>query len=129
MEGIGILLLLSFKHVIADYFLQKSWMIKDKSVYGAQGGIAHATTHTLGTLFVLFPFYNPLLILFLSILDGVAHYHIDYLKSNYNDKYEYILPEITFDKNLFSNNILGNLDLQSNIKLHNYDTNKTKKLF
>ena len=51
------------------------------------------------------------------------------LKSNYNDKYEYILPEITFDKNLFSNNILGNLDLQSNIKLHNYDTNKTKKLF
>lgn len=83
MEGIGVLLLLSFKHVIADYFLQKSWMIKDKSVYGAQGGIAHATTHTLGTLLVLFPFYNPLLILFLSILDGVAHYHIDYIKSNY----------------------------------------------
>ena len=83
MEGIGILLSLSFKHVIADYFLQKSWMIKDKSVYGAQGGIAHATIHTIGSFIVLFPYYNPLLILFLSILDGVAHYHIDYLKSNY----------------------------------------------
>ena len=35
------------------------------------------------------------------------------LKTNYNDKYEYILPELTIDKNLFSNN-LGNLDLQTN---------------
>ena len=24
------------------------------------------------------------------------------LKDNYNDKYEYILPEITLDKNLFT---------------------------
>ena len=45
------------------------------------------------------------------------------LKTNYNDKYEYILPELTIDKNLFSNN-LGNLDLQTNFKVHNYDTNK-----
>ena len=49
------------------------------------------------------------------------------LKENYNDKYEYILPEITFDRNLLSNNFLGNIDLQSNFKIHNYDTNKTTK--
>ena len=46
------------------------------------------------------------------------------LKENYNDKYEYILPELTLDKNIFSNNLLGNLDLQTNLKIHNYDTNK-----
>ena len=46
------------------------------------------------------------------------------LKSDYNDKYEYIFPEITLDKNLFSNSSFGNLDLQSNLKMHNYDTNK-----
>ena len=46
------------------------------------------------------------------------------LDDKYDDKYEYILPEITLDKNLFSNNRLGNLDLQSNYKVHNYDTNK-----
>ena len=46
------------------------------------------------------------------------------LNENYNDKYEYILPEITYDKNLVSNEILGNLDLQSNFKTHIYDTNK-----
>ena len=51
------------------------------------------------------------------------------LNENYNDKYEYILPEITYDKNLVSNEILGNLDLQSNFKTHIYDTNKLTNFF
>ena len=46
------------------------------------------------------------------------------LNENYNDKYEYILPEITFDKNIFSSDVIGNLDFTSNYKAHNYDTNK-----
>ena len=46
------------------------------------------------------------------------------LKDSYNDKYEFIAPEITLDKNLFASESLGNLDLQSNLKVHNYDTNK-----
>ncbi len=46
------------------------------------------------------------------------------LKESYEDKYEYILPEITIDKNLINNNKLGNLDLQTNISTHLYDTNK-----
>ena len=49
------------------------------------------------------------------------------LKESSNDKYEYILPEFTLGKNIFNNNLLGNLDLQSNLKVHNYDTNKTTK--
>ena len=48
------------------------------------------------------------------------------LKESYEDKYEYILPEITFDKNLFNNDKFGNLDLQTNISAHLYDTNKLK---
>ena len=46
------------------------------------------------------------------------------LKETYNDKYEYILPELTVEKNLYSNSNFGNLDLQTNFKVHNYDTNK-----
>ena len=46
------------------------------------------------------------------------------LKGTYTDKYEYILPELTVDKNLFNNNNFGNLDLQTNFKVHNYETNK-----
>ena len=49
------------------------------------------------------------------------------LKENYNDKYEYILPEILFDRNLVQSDIFGNLDFQSNFKVNNYDTNKTSK--
>ncbi len=51
------------------------------------------------------------------------------LKDDYNDKYEYILPDITFDKNLFSGGKFGNLDLNSNFKVRNFDTNKTTKFF
>ena len=35
------------------------------------------------------------------------------LKDDYDDKYEYILPEITLNKNLYSSEIFGNLELQS----------------
>ena len=48
------------------------------------------------------------------------------LKDKYNDKYEYILPEVTLNKNLFSDK-LGFGNFQTNIKVHNYDTNKYKK--
>ena len=51
------------------------------------------------------------------------------IKDTYEDKYEYILPEITLDKNLISNEKLGFLDLQSNLKVHNYDTNKLTNFF
>ena len=49
------------------------------------------------------------------------------LNDDYNDKYEYFFPEITFDKNLLSDEKFGRLDYQSNIEIHNYDTNKTNK--
>ena len=50
------------------------------------------------------------------------------LKDDYNDKYEYIFPDLIISKNLF-NNKFGNIDLQSNFKVHNYDTNKLKSTF
>ena len=49
------------------------------------------------------------------------------LKESYNDKYEYILPDVILDKNLFSSNKFGTADFKSNLKVHNYDTNKFTK--
>ena len=49
------------------------------------------------------------------------------LKDDYNDKYEYILPDVIFDRNLFASSKYGNLDLTSNLNIHNYDTNKFTK--
>ncbi|MDC0619356.1 hypothetical protein OAO89_03470 [Pelagibacteraceae bacterium] len=59
-----------------------------------------------------------------DIFFGLSTSVYETLNDSYEDKYEYILPEVTFDKNLFSNNEFGNLDLQTNYKIRNYDTNK-----
>ncbi len=49
------------------------------------------------------------------------------LASTYNDKFEYIYPEIELRKNLINNIQVGNIDLESNFKILNQDTNKTSK--
>ena len=71
------------KHMIADYYLQYSRMIKDKGNYNAIGGIAHSGLHAIFTFIILYlfglGFWLPLL---LAGLDYVLHYHIDYVKSN-----------------------------------------------
>jgi LPS-assembly protein len=46
------------------------------------------------------------------------------IKDSYEDKFEYILPEITFDKILLNDEKIGSLELQTNYKIRNYDTNK-----
>ncbi len=51
------------------------------------------------------------------------------LNDKYEDKYEYIFPEITFDKNIFTSDKLGGVDLQTSFKVHNYDTNKLTSFF
>ena len=51
------------------------------------------------------------------------------LKDTYNDKYEYILPNIVYDRNLISSKKFGNIDLKSNIAVRNYETNKFTKFF
>ena len=45
------------------------------------------------------------------------------LSDTYNDKYEYILPEVNLNKNLYSDKF-GSGNFNTNIKIHNYDTNK-----
>ena len=43
----------------------------------------------------------------------------------HKDSFPYINNLLS--KNLFSNNIFGSLDFQSNLKVHNYETNKLTK--
>ena len=51
------------------------------------------------------------------------------LKDDKKERYEYILPNLTFSKNFLNNQTIGNIDLLSNFKIENYETNKTKKIF
>ena len=49
------------------------------------------------------------------------------LANSYNDKYEYIFPDLSLNKSFFIEE-LGYGNFQSNLKIHNYDTNKFAKL-
>ena len=49
------------------------------------------------------------------------------LNNSNNERYEYVFPNITFDKNLFSSVQYGSMDVQSNFKVRNFETNKTEK--
>jgi len=64
-----------------------------------------------------------------NIFVGINASVYETLKEDYNDKYEYILPDITIDKQLFASENLGSLDFQSNYRIHNYDTNKFENFF
>ena len=51
------------------------------------------------------------------------------MKENYEDKYEYVFPEIIVNKNLLSDEKFGSLNFQANYKIQNYDTNKLSNFF
>ena len=48
------------------------------------------------------------------------------LEDSYNDKYEYVIPNITLNK-FFASENYGYGNLQSNFKIRNYDTNKFER--
>ncbi len=76
-----LLLLLQFKHAIADGPLQTLWMLREKGHYGRPGGIVHAAIQGGGALIVLFAcgMAAPLAIA-LAAADAILHYHIDFTK-------------------------------------------------
>ena len=77
------LALFGLKHFICDFWLQFPYMLADKGIYGATGGRHHALVHTAGTFLVLATCIPSVewAILF-AFVDGVAHYHIDWAKTN-----------------------------------------------
>ena len=91
-------------------------------LYKIDSNLVEYETETLEN-FVDFNHYNDEDGLSLSL--KASNYRT--LKDTYNDKYENIVPDITVSKNLFSDKF-GNGDFNSNFKIHNFDTNKTKKL-
>ena len=81
-----LLTLLLVKHTVADFFLQRSFMFKDKHVYLAKGGLTHAGIHGILSALVLIPFVNISMAIVLSLIDTIIHYHTDFFKSVWNVK-------------------------------------------
>lgn len=76
-----VVLILLFKHLVCDFFLQTAYQYRNKGIYSHPGGLLHAGLHVLGTAF-LFLYVNPGPKIVALILAGefVVHYHIDWAK-------------------------------------------------
>jgi hypothetical protein len=56
-------------------------MVEQKGTYGAAGGLHHAFLHLSFTL-LIFSAFGIAACVWLAILDGIIHYHIDWAKMN-----------------------------------------------
>lgn len=85
-----ILFLLQTKHLLIDWIWQPPYEWQNKGTYGHFGGIRHALKNAIGTglcIWVpLFAWLPPTAALWLTFLDFVIHYHIDWAKMNLNRK-------------------------------------------
>jgi hypothetical protein len=74
--------LLIVKHAIADFILQTTWQREQKAIYGALGGLLHASIHVVLTAPILLlelqlPWNSVAMLL---AAEFVVHYHIDWAK-------------------------------------------------
>ena len=76
--------LLALKHFLFDFPWQTQSEVANKGRYGNAKGLLHSYKHALGTLLVLSPF-TPLFWT-LAVVDGLIHYHIDWVKMNYGEQ-------------------------------------------
>ena len=86
MTALWLIAALLTKHFIADFPLQFPRHYLNKGTYGHRGGIEHAAIHAGFTFLILIHVF-PWAALFVSPIEGVAHYHIDWAKMNLNERY------------------------------------------
>lgn len=76
-----LLLLLQFKHLLADYFFQTQTMLRNQAQYVHIGRVQHALLHAVLSAVALALISAPFaFLLILSLVEGVVHYHIDWAK-------------------------------------------------
>jgi len=91
MEILFLLLLLQVKHCYADFVIQTYAQTVRKGIYRDLCGISHSMDHvwTTYTALTVFSIIHPLsvaTILALGLIEGIVHYHIDYIKVHYGSK-------------------------------------------
>lgn len=80
-----LLALFGIKHFLADFVLQFPYMIREKGIYGAEGGLHHAALHSAFTLCILVLVVRDAnTAILLAVADGIIHYHIDWIKQKLN---------------------------------------------
>ena len=81
------LALLFIKHWYVDFVIQTDDEVQHKGIYGDWRGIKHSLKHGVATLVIFIVIgAAPIIAMAIAILDGVAHYHIDWTKMNYGNR-------------------------------------------
>lgn len=83
------LFLLQVKHWYVDFVNQSDIEVKSKGIYGDFNGIMHSAKHGLGTLvcsLIVTGYVYLFFAIVFAIIDGVTHYHIDWVKMNYGNR-------------------------------------------
>jgi hypothetical protein len=93
VDTLVLLTLFQLKHFLADYPLQTIEMVREKGIYGRQGGIYHSLIHavlTFGMLglvdFTVFP-VEYTFAFGIAALEFVIHYHIDWSKMQMSKRF------------------------------------------
>ena len=86
-----ILVILHIKHWYADFVIQTYKQTVHKGIYRDPVGISHSLDHTCASLIALgiLSLFLPMsaaLIIPLCIIEGILHYHIDWIKVRYGCK-------------------------------------------
>lgn len=91
MEILLLLLLLQIKHCYADFKIQTYQQTVRKGIYRDWVGISHSLDHLWTSLvallfFCFFYHLDPVTIIWVALLEAVAHYHIDWAKVKFGSK-------------------------------------------
>jgi len=91
IETLILLFLLQIKHYYADFAMQTYSQTVRKGIYKDPVGISHSLDHVLASLIVLViaSFFIKMslpCILLLSFIEGLVHYHIDWIKVRFGTK-------------------------------------------
>jgi hypothetical protein len=81
------LALLFIKHWYVDFVVQTDAEIKGKAIWGDWQGIKHSLKQALGTFLVFgLAGTGSSVMMIMSMLDFLSHYHIDWIKMNYGNR-------------------------------------------
>jgi hypothetical protein len=91
MEILALLFLFQIKHWYADFKIQTYMQTVKKGIWLDLIGISHSLDHVWGTLTILMVFnlFYPIpatTILLIGLIEGLAHYAIDYVKVKHGCK-------------------------------------------
>ena len=91
MDILLLILLLQIKHWYADFKIQTYLQTVKKGIWADPIGMSHTGDHIWGTLVALLVFnlFVPIsagLMLAVAVVEGIAHYVIDYTKVKYGCK-------------------------------------------